>query len=157
MINPVNNPKKIIIHCSDTPDEGDRYGIKDITEWHRLRGFDTCGYHYIIRRTGVVEIGRPETEVGAHVQGHNQDSIGICYIGTNHMTSMQIKSLLMLIDAINSRWQIPTEEIYGHYEFNDSKTCPGQDMNVLRTMIDLGLDPRLRPSNLLALFGAKKS
>ena len=134
----VNNPKRIILHCSDTPDEGDRYGLAEIKKWHiNERHFLDIGYHYIIRRSGVVEIGRPETEVGAHTKGENTNSIGICYIGTKRMSTMQINSLIMLISKINERHKIPADEIYGHYEFNSSKICPGQDMNVIRMLLKL--------------------
>ena len=36
---------------------------------------------YLIRLDGTVEHGRPEAEIGAHCQNHNEHSIGICYVG----------------------------------------------------------------------------
>lgn len=136
MTNLINLPKKIILHCSDTPDEGNRWGLKDLKEWHiNYRNFSDVGYHYVIKRDGLVEIGRPETTVGAHCLGHNEGSIGVCYIGTKHMTEMQIDSLMFLFKAIYARHKIPATEVYGHYEFNNSKSCPGQDMAVIRKLL----------------------
>ena len=136
MTNLINLPKKIILHCSETPDEGDRWGLREVKNWHiNERHFSDVGYHYIIRRSGVVEIGRSETTVGAHCQGHNEGSIGICYMGTSRMTEMQIDALMFLFKAIWERHHIPVSEVYGHYEFNNAKTCPGQDMQVIRKLL----------------------
>jgi N-acetylmuramoyl-L-alanine amidase len=137
----INRPHRLILHCSDTPDDGDRYGFKDINEWHKENGWldhssgVSCGYHYVIRRTGVVETGRPETSFGAHCRGHNTNTLGICYIGTAKMTQMQVDSLINLYKAIYTRHHIPPEQVYGHYEFNSGKKCPNQDMAVIRTLL----------------------
>jgi hypothetical protein len=39
------------------------------------------GYHYIIRRDGVLETGRPEEVAGAHARGFNHNSISISLVG----------------------------------------------------------------------------
>ena len=53
-----------------------------IDTWHRQRGFHLgIGYHYVIRRDGSIEKGRPEWMIGAHCVNHNAHSIGICYEG----------------------------------------------------------------------------
>lgn len=39
------------------------------------------GYHYVIRRDGSIEKGRPDDMVGAHTSGQNANSLGICYEG----------------------------------------------------------------------------
>ena len=71
---------KIIIHCSATQ-EGKEISAATIDEWHKARGWRGIGYHYVIGLDGMIEYGRPITETGAHVKGHNKGSIGICYIG----------------------------------------------------------------------------
>lgn len=70
----------IIIHCSAIPPYQDS-SAETITRWHIARGFKTIGYHYVIRRDGTIENGRPLEQVGAHCQNHNKHSIGICYEG----------------------------------------------------------------------------
>ena len=71
----------IIIHCSAVkPDQ--MSSAAQIDTWHRQRGFHLgIGYHYVIRRNGEIEPGRPEYMVGAHCQNHNAHSIGVCYEG----------------------------------------------------------------------------
>ena len=75
----------IVIHYSATPIERN-FTAADIDQMHRLRGFKEIGYHYFIRKDGTVEKGRDmdqpgRFEQGAHSQGENDDSIGICYEG----------------------------------------------------------------------------
>ena len=70
----------IIIHCSAVrPNQ--LSSAKDITQWHKARGWRTIGYHYVVRRDGTVENGRPIEQIGAHCVNHNKYSIGICYEG----------------------------------------------------------------------------
>jgi N-acetylmuramoyl-L-alanine amidase len=70
----------LVVHCAATKASMD-IGAKEIRRWHKDRGWDDIGYHYVIRRNGDVEIGRPENAVGAHVAGKNSTSVGICLVG----------------------------------------------------------------------------
>ncbi|WP_297644099.1 N-acetylmuramoyl-L-alanine amidase [uncultured Bacteroides sp.] len=70
----------IIIHCSATR-EGHILTPAALDLEHRRRGFRMTGYHYYIRRDGTTVSTRPLELVGAHVQGYNKHSIGICYEG----------------------------------------------------------------------------
>lgn len=56
-------------------------GVDTLRAWHKKNGWKDVGYHMVIRRDGSIENGRPMDEVGAHVAGHNHESIGICLIG----------------------------------------------------------------------------
>lgn len=53
----------------------------EIRRWHLELGFRDIGYHYIIKRDGIVETGHPEHVTGAHVGGHNVGNIGTCIVG----------------------------------------------------------------------------
>ena len=55
----------IIIHCSATR-RGLDFTANDIDQWHRQRGMDGIGYHYVIRIDGTIERGRDIEKVGAH-------------------------------------------------------------------------------------------
>jgi N-acetylmuramoyl-L-alanine amidase len=70
----------IVIHCSASK-ETVHYSYEQCCSDHRARGFNTCGYHRFISRDGTIHKGRPFEISGAHVQGHNSHSIGICYEG----------------------------------------------------------------------------
>lgn len=56
---------EIIVHCAATP-EGKDYTVAQIDRWHKERGFDCIGYHYVIYRDGSVHKGRSEERQGAH-------------------------------------------------------------------------------------------
>lgn len=114
--------KKIIVHCSAS-ETGD---VKIIREWHKARNFKDIGYHYVIRRDGEIEIGRMLSEIGAHCQGENQDSIGICMIGNKNFEKCQFETLNKLVDELR-RWfgRIP---VHGHRDFNKHKTCPNVEV-----------------------------
>lgn len=70
----------IVIHCSATK-ETVEYTFEQCIKDHQARGFKQCGYHFFVRKDGTVHEGRSLDVSGAHVAGHNQRSIGICYEG----------------------------------------------------------------------------
>ena len=76
----MRNIDSIIVHCSATK-VGQDFTAADIDRWHRERGFNGIGYHYVIRLDGKLEKGRDVSLTGAHCKGWNERSIGICYIG----------------------------------------------------------------------------
>lgn len=128
---------KIVIHCSASPD-GQDIGFLEINSWHLKNGWKSdsgigCGYHFIIRRTGVVELGRTPDEAGAHVQGHNFDSVGVCLVGTNHFSDAQIESCKRIINSLKKQYDGAT--VHAHNEFDSAKkqgkTCPNIDINKL--------------------------
>lgn len=75
-----NNVIEVIIYCSDTS-ASDSIDVEDIDRWHRVRGFECCGYHYVIKTNGEIQLGRSTDYIGAHCLCENGRSIGICYIG----------------------------------------------------------------------------
>lgn len=136
----------LVVHCSATRPTQD-IGVRDITQWHIQRGFDTVGYHYVIRRNGEVERGRPENAVGAHVRGHNANSIGICLAGgvdadgkpANNFTAAQFVALHQLLDELRKRY--PDARVLGHRDLSPDlngdgvispnefiKACPSFDV-----------------------------
>ena len=123
---------EIIIHCSATK-EGKDYTVADIDRWHRQRGFNGIGYHFVIYRDGSVHVGRALAEPGAHCKGHNALSIGICYIGGQSVTGKpkdtrteaQKASLSALVEQLHE--EFPQATIHGHNEFS-AKACPCFDV-----------------------------
>lgn len=71
---------KIIIHCAATY-PGQDVGAYEIRRWHLERGYNDIGYHYVIRRDGEIDLGRPLDKAGAHTKGYNSNSVGICLVG----------------------------------------------------------------------------
>jgi len=128
--------KKIIVHCSDTP-EGRDDKTADIKRWHTTpppkgNGWKDIGYHYVIELDGTIMPGRPVEQNGAHCSNHNADSIGICYVGgcdekmrpKDTRTEAQKKSLLLLLKYLVAKY--PDATIYGHRDFAN-KACPSFD------------------------------
>lgn len=103
-----------------------------IDRWHRQRGFLKIGYHYVILRNGEVQKGREDTEIGAHVEGHNTGSLGICLVGglnevsgkaENNFTPEQFAALTDLLSKLSQ--EHPGSIVLGHRDFPDvHKDCP---------------------------------
>ena len=122
---------KIIVHCTDTP-AGRHHTVADIDRWHRERKppFSSIGYHWVVYLDGAVHPGRTESEIGAHVTGHNADSVGIVYVGgrssdmkryEDTRTPAQKAALLDLLKRLKQRY--PEAKIYGHRDFAN-RACP---------------------------------
>lgn len=117
---------KIIVHCSDTP-KGRNDDVEDIRRWHKNRGWSDVGYHYVITLDGTIQEGRKEEIKGAHCEGNNSDSIGICYIGGKEgdtRTTEQKVSLVYLIGYLKNKHKGAI--VYGHKDFS-TKLCPQFD------------------------------
>ena len=123
----------VVIHCSDST-FGD---VALIDQWHKARGWDRCGYHKVIlngRRSkseydpvldGWVELGRHEDDIGAHVEGWNAHSIGVCLIGRDAFTIWQTLALVRLLKDLRVRYALPASAFKGHCDIPDvTKTCP---------------------------------
>lgn len=125
----MRNITKIIVHCSATP-EGRDFTVADIDKWHKARGWQGIGYHYVVYRDGSVHEGRNIAVAGAHTSGHNKNSIGVCYIGgvaadgktpKDTRTDAQKVALRDLVKLLQK--QFPNASVHGHYEFA-AKACP---------------------------------
>lgn len=129
----MRNINKIIVHCSATP-EGKDIKTETIRGWHiKGNGWNDIGYHYVIELDGSVHKGRDESKVGAHCQGYNFNSIGVCYVGgvakdgktpKDTRTEKQKESLLALLKELKAKY--PRATIHGHREFA-AKACPSFD------------------------------
>ena len=131
----------IIIHCSAVR-PWQESGFREIDRWHRQRGWKYgCGYHYIVRRDGSVEEGRPLELIGAHCQYRNDHSIGICYEGgldaegkpADTRTEAQKVAMRELLVRLHS--EFPKAVIAGHNVFDPMKACPC--FNAMREYSDL--------------------
>jgi len=120
----------IIIHCSAVkPDQTS--SAAQIDTWHRKQGWKLgIGYHYVIRRNGEIESGRPEYLVGAHCLNHNSHSIGVCYEGgldirgqpADTRTEAQKAAMRWLLRQLHRSY--PKALIVGHSNLNPLKDCP---------------------------------
>lgn len=135
-----------VVHWTATFADQD-IGAVDVHDWHLKRGWSGCGYHYVIRRDGTIERGRPINFEGAHAKanGHNNYSIGISLVGgyvglgdeRNNTTSTnfvgfeqaQINALDSFLKTFYRVW--PGGQVWGHNETDPTnKIDPGVPMSL---------------------------
>lgn len=120
---------EIILHCTATPADM-VVTVAMVDGWHRQRGYDCIGYHFLVQQDGSILQGRSLEYEGAHCSGHNRSSIGIAYVGgldpetcapsdtRTFEQKMALKRLIVLLMA-----QYPIRKISGHYQYA-AKACP---------------------------------
>lgn len=124
----------IVVHTTATP-EGKDLDVKAIDRMHRDRGFTGIGYHFIIKLDGTIQLGRPQEMVGAHVEGHNSNSVALSYIGgvtaegkaKDTRTPAQVVAMTDLIRDLMKEY--PNATVLGHRDFPKvRKDCPCFDV-----------------------------
>jgi N-acetylmuramoyl-L-alanine amidase len=154
---------RLVIHCSATP-SGQRLAKPGLSPavvidgWHKARGFARqsaavaafnpklghIGYHYIIDLNGSCETGRADSEAGAHVAGHNADSVGICLVGGAEREARYTLAQWLMLETVVLKYRhmlggdLP---VVGHRDLSPDlngdgqikpnewlKTCPGFDV-----------------------------
>ena len=126
---------EIVIHCSATRARAD-IGAREIRQWHvQGRGWRDIGYHFVIRRGGLIEAGRPIDQAGSHVAGRNAGSIGLCLAGglddnlkpAANFTPEQWAALKDKLIELSAAF--PEARILGHRDFPGvAKACPCFDV-----------------------------
>ena len=110
---------QIVVHASATP-KGEHFDVEDIRAWHKAKGWSDIGYHFVILLNGTIQYGRDINTIGAHVLGHNTNSVGICYIGGKYgedtRTILQQVSLVYLIGTLKRLYT--KAEVLGHRDFS---------------------------------------
>lgn len=122
---------QIVIHHTGNPTDDDLSAL-EINESHMRQGWSCIGYHYVIRKDGTVEAGRPHWTVGAHAYRHNSHTIGIHVCGNfeeAEPTDEQIESTAMLLANLCTDYGLPIDRdhIVGHRELM-STACPGRNL-----------------------------
>ena len=123
----------IVIHCTQTPKDME-VDVEKVTQWHKDRGFDTIGYHYLIKRDGTLQVGRDEDVVGAHAVAVNGTSIGVALVGggtadmgwENNFTPIQFQTLKSILMKLKDKYDI--QKIIGHYQVEASIECASFDV-----------------------------
>lgn len=114
--------KGIVLHhragCGD---------VLSIHNEHLKNGWSGIGYHFYVRSDGTIYRGRPIDNIGAHAQGHNTYTVGICFEGNfenEEMSAKQIKSGKWLIAYIEGLYG-EALSIKKHSELGNT-ACPGK-------------------------------
>jgi hypothetical protein len=134
-----NNWRWIVIHHSATPTGS----VASFDRMHRQKGWDECGYHFVIGNgtdtgDGRVEVGPrwPKQKWGAHAKTadnrYNEFGIGICLVGNFQVarpTARQQQELARLVAHLMRTYNIPPERVIGHRDTKATE-CPGRHLNI---------------------------
>lgn len=126
----------IVIHHSAT----DSGGARAFDRFHRGKGWDELGYHFVIGNgsetpDGLIEVGsRWHTQKhGAHCktpdQYYNEHGIGICLVGDftrARPTARQMQSLARLVRFLSYECGIPPNRVTTHGAVTHGTLCPGR-------------------------------
>ena len=149
--------ERVILHTAATTVDGKAADVsaRAIRRWHRERkGWSDIGYHWVVRFNGAVEIGRPESQVGAGVFGFNANTIHVCFSGHGDLappTDQQWAAALTLCAQILGRYGLTEtfrrnpNRVLGHNEVWHHrlvpkpirKTCPGRLTDMRKFRLDL--------------------
>lgn len=163
---------EVILHTSATPGDWHKGKTADqmrdeIRRWHKDKGWRDIGYHRVFAPDGTVAMGRSIYDVGAHVQGHNSGTIGLCMIPVRthkgvktfetYFTEAQRRAVKEYIAELRGLTDI--QKVSGHNEYA-AKECPGFRVDSAEWLTEIPTPPT-PPSHWLtrliaALFGGKK-
>jgi len=123
------NKKCVVIHHSAFSQKDAPKQFERIDQFHREKGWDCIGYHFLIEADGEVRAGTPAAEEGAHCKQENMNrvSLGICLVGNfdeENPTEAQLRALTALLLDL----EIERGNIFFHREFADYKSCPGKNL-----------------------------
>ena len=119
----LNTIDRIILHHSAS----NVASAEQIHQWHLARGYAGAGYHFLVRKDGSVYSLRPVNWVGAHCQGYNTCSIGICAEGNfeeETMNEVQKNAIIELVNYLKARYRI--NKVTKHNDYG-STACPGRN------------------------------
>ena len=129
---PRASTEAIFVHCSATKPSMN-WGLREIRQSHKERGFLDVGYHFIIKRDGTIEAGRDEDVIGAHVEGYNSTSVGVCLVGgvddrlkpEANFTPAQMQALRSLLVTLLAKYEGAV--LRAHHDVSP-KACPSFDL-----------------------------
>lgn len=121
----------IVVHHTGNRQDDD-LPAETIHRTHKANGWAGIGYHYVVRKDGTIERGRPHWTVGAHAEGENWHTIGIHVCGNFEAvepTKKQIEALAILIGTIASTYGLPVDanHVVGHRDLMPT-ACPGANL-----------------------------
>lgn len=113
--------------------------VQDVHGWHLAQGWAGIGYHYYVRKYGVIYRGRHEVMTGSHTLNMNHTSLGICFEGNfdqEEMPLAQKKAGYELIADIQARY--PGIQVTRHRD-HQATACPGSQFPLTQLLDGSGL------------------
>ena len=129
-INPAD-VRFVVIH--HTANANPAWGVRECHKSHRDdRGWSGIGYNYFIEQDGRVFEGRSDLDldyIGAHVEGYNSRSIGLCLAGNYDVQTPPPANLIITAKVaamVLKRYGLTPSAIRYHSDLAD-KSCPGKN------------------------------
>ena len=134
---------EVVVHATETHTNKD-IGAVEINNIQIDLGHEGIGYHYVIRRDGRLQRGRPVNEIGDHatVNGHDKYSIGIVLVGginvstgednptdyrsSQSFTREQFTTLEKFLNGFYRRF--PGGQVFGHNDIDENEFDPYFDV-----------------------------
>lgn len=120
----------VIHHTGNAVD--DDMSARQIHRSHKNNGWTGIGYHYVVRKDGSIERGRPHWSVGAHAYGENWHTIGIHVCGNFELvepSQSQVEVLAMLIGTVADVYGLEiTDKVMVPHGILMPTACPGSNL-----------------------------
>jgi len=143
--------RHIVIHHS----ADDKSTPAGMAAWHKQRGWDGLGYHFVIGNgvgygDGQVFVGErwPKQMHGAHCKTpgneYNDHGIGICLIGdldSHPPTGNQMRALTRLVSYLSNQCGIPKSRIQTHGGVTHKTACPGKYFSLQTVLRNVSTGP----------------
>lgn len=119
----------IVLHHTGNPTNDD-CSAREINRSHQAQSWACIGYHYVIRKDGSIELGRPHWTIGAHAYGDNDHTLGIHMCGNfvcAPPTEAQIEAVSLLVAKLCKDYGLPvdSDHVVGHCDLM-ATACPGR-------------------------------
>ena len=134
---------EVVVHWTETF-TNKNIGAEEINSIHLGLGMKGIGYHYVIRRDGSIQRGRPLSKQGDHSSANDHDkfSIGLVFVGgfncssgtpnpetflsSQSLTRAQMTSFEQFCRAFYKRY--PGGQVLGHNDIDTKELDPGFDV-----------------------------
>lgn len=143
-LTPIKSVNKIVVHHPASSS----WTIQDIHRYHQqTKGWNGIGYNYFVTKDGRVQKGRG-MNVGAHVSGHNSNTLGVSFQGnfeTETPTNVQLRAGAQLIAQLLLDTGLNIHDVIGHKNLAIT-ACPGKnfDLDQLRSFILEYINPKAK-------------
>lgn len=123
---------EVVVHWTEHFLDQPHAGAREVHEIAKDMNLDGCNYHYIIKKNGNIERGRPVEIPGQHAEDHDDFTIAVAFIGgmnsystqdpttfetgPESITPIQYESLDYLLKAFYTIW--PGGQAFGHNEIS---------------------------------------
>jgi len=135
-----NRWSTIVVHHSAT----DRGSARTFDRYHKDKGWDELGYHFVIGNgsetpDGMIEVGARwnKQKHGAHCKTadnyFNEHGIGICLVGDftkSRPTARQMAALERLTAFLCATCHIPPDHVVTHGAVTRKTACPGRNLSI---------------------------